>query len=142
MSDRDFEFGSLKFKLSKVDVFKQFHVARRMGPILGEIVPVMAQIHKASEKTGITESEKFEEIAKMAKPIMDGLAKLSDEDANYCLFGLLSAVEIQQASGNWARVANDSHLLFQDLELPVLLAAAAAAFKYNLSNFFAVLPRK
>lgn len=142
MSDRDFEIGAMKFKLNKIDTFKQFHIARRVGPILGDMLPIVGPILKTAGNKDLSESQKFDEMAKLAKPLMDGFAKLSEEDSNKILLGLLSAVEIQQATGNWAKVATENQILFQDLELPTLLMIAGRAFAYNLSGFFAGVPRK
>ena len=140
MSERDFEIGSRKFKLNKIDAFKQFHIVRRVAPILADLLPAMKDIQKVTN-TDLSESAKLDELAKIAAPLMNGLSKLSDEDANRILFGLLSSVEVQQVSNNWARVATDSMLMIQDIELPMLLQIAGRAFMYNLSGFFAGLPR-
>lgn len=139
--DNSFEIAGRKFKLNKMDAFKQFHIARRMAPLLSELIPVFGTIAKA-QKTGSTEAEKFDEIAKLLQPIMMGLSKLSDEDSNKVLFGLLSSVEMQQtANGGWAKLATESSLMFQDLDLPILLNAAGRAFIFNVGGFFAALPR-
>lgn len=141
MSDRDFEIGARKFKLNKIDAFKQFHIVRRLGPILGDIIPV-AQKLVGSKIDDLSEDQKLEQIAKLAAPLMTGFSKLSDEDANKVLLGLCSAVEMQQMpAGNWARVATDSMVMFQDLDLAVLLQVAGRAFVYNLSGFFASAPQ-
>ncbi len=143
--DRDFELGGRKFKLYKIDAFKQFHIVRRIGPILADLLPAMKDAAKLQNGVkaieGMTEDQKLDAIAKFAGPVMTGLSKLSDSDAELVLFGLLSSVEIQQSSGNWARVATASMLMMQDLELPALLQIAGHAFMFNLSGFFAALPQ-
>jgi hypothetical protein len=141
MSERDFTAGGREFKLSKIDPFKQFHIVRRLGPILGDIIPVAQKIKSTLSGTE-TEDQKFETIAQIAQPILNGLSKLSDEDANKVLLGLLSAVEVKQApAGNWARIARDENLMIQDVDLPVLLQAAGRAFAFNLAGFFAIAPQ-
>jgi hypothetical protein len=140
MSDRDFEIGTRKFKLNKIDAFKQFHVVRRLGPILGDIIPV-AQKLKGLNSENQSQDEMFDAIAKISQPILIGLSKLSDADSNMVLISLCSAVEMQQSMGNWARVATDAGLMFQDLDLPTLLQIAGRAFIYNLSGFFAAAPQ-
>ncbi len=142
MSERDFEIGGRKFKLCKIDAFKQFHIVRRLGPLLGELAPALGTFAKSKGQASfLSESEKLDEFAKLLTPLMTGLSKLTDEDANKVLFGLLSSVEIQQMPvGNWARLATDQAIMFSDLELPVLLQAAGRAFAYNLSGFFPAPP--
>lgn len=143
MSDRDFEIGGKKFKLNKIDAFRQFHIVRRLAPLLGELVPAIAQISQQLKSGGGDQSEeaKLAQVALIAAPLMHGLSKLTDVDADKVLFGLLSSVEMQQEAGNWARVATDSNLMFQNLELPLMLQVAGRAFMYNLSSFFSGLPR-
>lgn len=140
--DNNFEIGGRKFKLSKVNAFKQFHIVRRVGPILAELMPAMKELSKF-QNANLSESEKLEGLAKVVSPIMNGLSKLSDTDADYVLMGLLEAVEMQQQQGNWAKVvAGGSMLMIQDLELPLLLQVAGRAFMFNLSGFFAGLPQQ
>lgn len=142
MSDRDFEIGSRKFKLSKINAMKQFHIVRRIAPILGELAPNLVQISKTVKDSGTTEDDRLEQIAQFVAPVMLGLSKLTDADANLVLMGLLSSVEMkQEATGNWSRVAVDGNLMFDDLELPLLLQAAGRAFMFNMAGFFAVLPQ-
>lgn len=140
--ENSFEAGGRKFKIGKLDAFRQFHIVRRIGPLLAGMIPVFAEI-KSAKVDDLPEEEKLAAFGKIAEPIMGGLSKLSDADADYVLFRLLSVVEVQQPEFNtWAKIANDSGLMIQDLELPLLLQAAARAFMFNLSGFFASLPRK
>ncbi len=140
MSDNSFDFAGRKFKLSKINALKQFHIVRRIAPILGELGPMMVQMGK-SKKAELSEDDRLDAMAKVIAPIMNGLSKLTDQDANLVLTGLLGAVEMQQSSGNWAKLANGDNLMFDDLELPVMLNAAGRAFVFNMAGFFAVLPQ-
>ncbi len=140
MSDRDFAIGNRNFKLGKIDAFKQFHIVRRIAPLLAELIPAMKELSKNKSET-LSEDEKLNQMAALAAPLMNGFSKLTDEDSNKVLLGLLSVVEMQQSSGNWARVATEAGIMFQDLELPVLLQAAGRSLMFNMAGFFAVLPQ-
>jgi hypothetical protein len=134
MSERDFEAGGKKFKLNKIDVFKQYHIARRLGPIMGDIFAIAPKLKDIKEDT---EEKKLEAAAQIAKPLLDGFAKLSDADADLVLLGLCSAVEVHQPQSNsWARVARDGVFMFQDLDLPTLLQVAGRSFLFNIGSFF------
>lgn len=136
----DFELGGRKFQISKINALDQFHIARRMGPILADIVPIIQQLNKKKLDT-LSEDEKLDSFGKLASPFMVGLAKLSDEDAEIVLFGLLSCAEIQGASGAWMKITNKKLLLAQDLELPHLINIAGHSFMHNISGFFGGVPR-
>lgn len=142
MSDRDFEINGLKFKLNNMDAFKQFHIAKKIAPILSELIPSIGSIKQVAQSQGeMGESEKLDEIAKIASPLLSGFSKLSDADADKVLLGLLSSVEMQQTAGNWAKISTESMLMIQDLPLPVMLQAAGRAFAFNIAGFFGALPR-
>lgn len=136
--ENSFELNGRKFKLNKIDPFKQFHVVRRIAPILSEMLPSMKGA-AAKDIDKLSEEEKLDLVTKFAGPIMMGLSRLSDADADYVLYCLLSSVEMQQSAGNWAKVATNSMLMLQDLELAQLLNIGGRAFMFNLSGFFAVL---
>ncbi len=140
--DNGFELNGKSFKLSKVDAFKQFHIVRRIAPILSDMIPLMKSMQKVSKADELSESEKLDQFAEIAAPLMTGLSRLSDADADYVLYGLLSAVEMKQDIGNYAKVVNGSMLMIQTLDLPILLQLAGRAFMFNLSGFFDALPRQ
>lgn len=142
MSGQAFEIGSKKFQLNKINAFKQFHIVRRIAPILADLLPAMKDVQKIQNTDGLSEDKKLDEFAKIATPLMNGISKLSDKDADLVLFGLLSSVQVQQETGNWANVSTETMLMMQDLELPILLQLAGRAFMYNLSGFFGALPHK
>ena len=143
MNERTFEIGDKKFKLSKIDAFKQFHIVRRLGPVLGEIIPIAQKLKGLNVKDSeLSEDQKLDAFAQLITPIMNGLSKLSDDDANLVLKGLLSAVEIHQPQFNtWARVASGDTLMIQDLSLPLMLQIAGRAFAFNLADFFIIAPQ-
>lgn len=143
--ERDFEYGSRKFKLSKLDPFKQLHVVRRIAPILNDMLPALkdsgALKGGLKEIEGLPESEKLDMVVKVISPIMMGMSKLTDEDTEIVVHGLLEAVEMQQPTGNWVKISTGKMLMVQDMDLPVLLNLAGRSFMFNLARFFSVLPQ-
>lgn len=139
----EFDLGGRKFKLNKINAMVQFHIVRRIGPLITELISVMGQISKKNVE-GMTEEEKVMEFGKLATPIMMGLSKLSDQDSEYVLYRLLAAVEVHQPQFNvWSHVARaESGIMFQDIELPVIMQVAARSLMFNLKGFFSLLPQK
>lgn len=135
MTENSFSIGSVNFKLNKINALKQFHIVRRIAPIMAELIPLASKFAKLKPE------EMQEEQLAAITPIMNGLARLPDVDANLVLMGLLNSVEMQQSTGNWAKIAMDDRLMFENLDLPILLQAAGRAFMYNMTGFFDVLPR-
>lgn len=137
MTERDFEIGSKKFKLGRIDALKQFHIVRKLAPVLSDLIPIAHKMHKAGKANGAPITD--EDIEQFA-PLIGSFSKLSDQDTDAVLFGLLSSVEVQ-SGGGWARVSNGTTLMFQDMELPELMQIAGRAFMFNMTGFFAVLPQ-
>lgn len=137
--ENSFKIGERDFKLSKINAMKQFHVVRRIGPILSEMIPAMQEI-TSKKQENLSEEEKLEMAAKFAGPIMNGLSRLSDKDSEFVLYTLLASVEIKQ-EGNYARLVVNDALMFDNLGLSLLLQVAGKAFMFNLSGFFGALQR-
>jgi hypothetical protein len=131
--DRDVIIGSAQFKLNKIDAMKQFHITRRLAPMLGEMITAAAKLKANGSQ---------DDQLKSLEPVIAGISKLNDKDAEFVLFGLLASVEMQQVHGNWAKIANDNMLMIQNLELPVMLQLAGRSFMYNMAGFFNGLPQK
>lgn len=141
------ELKGRKFSFLKLSASMQFHVVRRIAPILAELLPQLSK-SSISDISKLSESEKLQNIATFVTPIMMGLNKLTDIEADYVLYTLLHAVEMQQATGNWIRIAQPPTplspplLTVQDMELPDMLMLAGKAFLHNLSGFSSVLQQK
>jgi len=140
MTDNSFSLAGKNFKLSKMDAFKQFHVVRKVGPVLAEIIPSLSNSAKKDVEK-MSENERLEMVGKFLAPVCEGLSKLSDAESEAVLHGLLSCVEMEQPGMGWAKVSVNNLLMVQ-LELPILLQLAGRAFMFNLSGFFSALPAK
>lgn len=140
MIENSFQIGDRQFKVSKINAMRQYHIVRRIAPILGDMLPAMKEVSKKKSEN-LSEDQKLEQAADIFAPIMHGISKLSDKDSEFVLYGLLAAVEMKQSEGNWAKLSNGDMLMFDNLELPVLLQAAGRSFMYNMTGFFGVLQR-
>jgi hypothetical protein len=143
MSERDFSIGERKFKLSKIDVIRQFHIVRRLAPMIGDIIPVAHKLQKMGsfDVNQLTDAQ-AEALAPLINRSLDLFSKLPDQDAEMILKGLCSCIELHQpASNNWAKIVAGDMFAFQDLGLSLLLQCAGRAFMYNLGSFFDALPQ-
>lgn len=144
MVTQSVEIGSRKYNIGKINPLMQFHIVRRMGPILTEFFPIMGQIARTNPE-GQSAEQNFEEIAKIASPLIEGLSKLSDKDAEFVLHRLLAVCEMDQRPQfqSWAKVAHpEQGILLQDIELPELLQLAGRAFMFNLKGFFSLVTQQ
>ena len=123
---KEFQAGGLTFRANKINAFTQFHLIRRLAPILSKLA-------------GSAEKLKNDPMQALGA-LGDHLAAMKDEDADYILMACLAATERSQDKMGWARVVINSTLMFQDLELPVMLQIAWEVIQFNFSGFFSGLP--
>jgi hypothetical protein len=136
-----------EYKFEKIDALSQFHIVRRLAPIVGELAAVVAnsgilKSGKKFEEMSFNELD-FDAIAKDITPVLSSLSKIPDEDMNYALFGLLKGVYRKQDGGGWARVTTDTRLfMFEDIkqDLQLMMVLAGKSFSANLGGFINALP--
>ena len=122
----ELELDGHTYRVGKLDARAQFHIVRRLAPVLGELAPALQ-----GGKGGLD----------ALPPIATAVAKLSDADADYCIFGLLKVVSRKQPNGlGWGPVATENLLMYDDIGMTQMLKLAWEALTFNMSGFFAVLP--
>lgn len=122
----EFELEGHTYRANKIDARSQFHIVRRLAPVIGELAPAMQK-----GKGGLD----------ALPPLANAIAKLSDNDADYCLFGLLKAISRKQPQGTgWAPVSTGELLMYDDITMPTMLQLAWKALSHNMQGFFAALP--
>lgn len=136
-----------EYKFEKIDALSQFHIVRRLAPIIGELAAVVANsgVLKSGKKFEEMKFEEmdFEAIAKDIGPVLSTLAKLPDEDMNYALFGLLKGVYRKNVGGGWSRITTDNQLfMFDDIkaDMSLMMTLAGKSFAANLGGFINALP--
>jgi hypothetical protein len=111
----------IEYKAGKIDARKQFHIVRRLAPVMSSIAP------EASKGGDV-----FSAMA-------DAISKLSDDDADYVIFGLLETVTRKQPNGlGWAKCTTGKVLVFDDIGMSAMLKLAYHSFQENMTDFFSV----
>ena len=124
----EFQLGDHKYTVGKLDARTQFQIVRRLAPVLSELVPALKTKGNAQD---------FEALV----PLAGAIAKLSDEDADYCLFGLLKVVYRDQGNGlGTGPVCTGTSLMYQDIDMQKMLQLAWKSMSFNMSGFFVGLP--
>lgn len=136
----------VNFRAEQIDAMKQFHVVRRLAPVLAEIAVAFGSVKlgDAMKATAAPEATAANVDPATAAAgfagVANALAKLSDDEANYVLHTLLSHVMREQPGQGWHRVSNGTALMFNDLKLPALMFLAYKSLQENLGDFFAAIP--
>lgn len=152
--DRIVPFGGTNYRIGRLDPFVQFHVARRLAPILanlGTALKEAAPLLQSKQATGGTpeeaaaskDAEDFDALAVAIGPIAETLAKMSDEDVDYILHKCLAVCQRDIGGGKWAPVQlrGGTRLMFEDIDLPTLMGLTINTIQDNLSSFFPTGPQ-
>ena len=140
----ELEIGGNAYRINSMPAMTQFHVMRKLGPVLPGIVPVLAQAAAAlpqadgQEDGGtMTTVDGVAAIAMAARPLLDGLAAMADADAEYVINHCLSAVMRRDHGGkSWNAVSRDGVTMFDDIDLMTSMQIVWAVLRENYTGFF------
>ncbi|MCA7953852.1 hypothetical protein LGM43_26645 [Burkholderia seminalis] len=134
----EFQLGGHRYQIGRMNARQQFHVSRRIAPLIPPMVPALLKLYSelerardaegaaavASISSGAPAAEALaaareatsrrdvvalaESVAPVLQPFMDALATLKDDDADYVFDACLSVVERKHMNG-WARVWSAQH---------------------------------
>ncbi len=133
---REIEINGNNYQIGTLDAFKQFHVARRIAPVLFTLSSGTLELIKAgSSSDDLSEMD----ILKAVGPMVDVISKMSDADSQYVLTTCLSVCSRQSGNG-WQRVCVDGgSMMFSDITLHVMLQLAVTVIQDNMGNFMDAL---
>jgi hypothetical protein len=129
------EINGHVYRVGKLTVRKSLHVARRLIPFLGAIVPHLKTLFKPKSLDVPSRVEFFERAAEVIPDLAEIISQLSDEDVDYVLDACLAVVQVKQERG-WSQVVSNGILMFQSADLKTQLQLTAEVVKFNLSDFF------
>ena len=140
----ELEIGGNTYRINSMSAMTQFHVMRKLGPVLPGIVPVLAQAAAALPQAdgqedggAMTTVDGVAAIAMAARPLLDGLAAMADADAEYVINHCLSAVMRRDPGGkSWNAVSRDGVTMFDDIDLMTSMQIDGAALPENYTGFF------
>ena len=160
----EFQLGGHSYQIGRMNARQQFHVSRRIAPLIPPMVPALLKLYSELERArdadgavasisgGAPAAEALaaareatpkrdvvalaESVAPVLQPFMDALATLKDDDADYVFDACLSVVERKHMNG-WARVWSAQHrtTLFDDIGIEVMLPLVVRVIVANLGNF-------
>ncbi len=127
------KINDINYDIGRLNPLKQFHLVRRLVPLLA----------KSSEGIAALQSGKPQapaDFARLLMPMVDELARMPDEEAEYIIFTCLSVVRRDTQGTGFAPVlTNDGQMMYQDMSMEVMLKLVVEVVKVNLSGFFAGL---
>jgi len=139
------------YSAGKLDAMKQFHVARRLGPaiwtlILTSVGSVQAVLPEGGATTvadtvaSLGDAETLRGLTASIGPLVGILSTMGDADAEYVIHACLAAVSRRSGDGGAPIQTAEGHLLFSDIDMPVMLQLVFSVLRENLANFMHALP--
>ena len=123
----EIEVNSHVYLIGKLDVFKQFHVARRLAPVLAALGSSAGDVAKAETADGA--------MMGVLSGVASVVAQMPEDDVNYVLNACLSAAR-RKSDDKWARVMTGTNLMFADMQMDEMMRITIETIKENLGSFF------
>lgn len=112
------------YSVGKLNAMQQFHLARRL-------MPFQAAIAKAVQNGSSGVSNPTDMLAAVGEVA----SQMSDDDAEHVIFLALSAVSRQDGERTYP-VARMGALMYQDMDMSVMLRLVMEVVTENLADFF------
>lgn len=122
-----FECGGHTYSIGKLDAMTQFHVARRIAPLMSSVLLSLALLRGGAGQ---------DEMLMAATPGLNVLSQMTDEQSEYVIGACMSCVK-RAVGDRWAPVTStgSTRMMFEDLDVMVLLQLTAEVIKTNLGSF-------
>ncbi|MBN4665437.1 hypothetical protein HUS73_05935 [Pandoraea nosoerga] len=147
----EIEIRGVKYRIGKLSAMKQFHVSRKIAPLVPTLLPIMLEL--ASSKGGAVQSTVAAapdgggvdgdsagilSRPQLLQPFADGLASLPDDQAEYVIGECLAVV--QRFQGNawfsiWAAAAKQP--TYDDIDLAAMIELSVKVIADSLGPFIA-----
>lgn len=146
--------GIHSYRIGELDAFDQFHVQRRLTPVMLAIGGSFIDLARKDEPAPAEDQAPAPQPAAEPKfdpedargmldfmaPAMEVVARMSDEDTNYILMKCLKVVHRREGD-RWASLLNaNGKLQYQDLKMHDMVRLTVEVVKENLGDFFSLLP--
>lgn len=121
--------------VAKMPAFEQFHVMRRLAPVLA-VLGVNAALLLPTQRREEAKKEDVLSFLQLLGPLAEVIAKLSNEDADYVLNACMSKFERRVSENQWQKIMpSPGQFMFDDIDMRVMLRLMSAAIEENLGDF-------
>ncbi len=123
------EIAGQQYAVEKLPALAQFHVTRRLAPILATMGISIQALSQGSKMA-------IDDFLPIMGPVSEVIAHMSDEEVNYIIFTCLAVVS-RQSGDKFARITapNTETLMFQDIDMGTMLRLTVEVVKDSLGNF-------
>ena len=135
----DFIINNIEYRVEKLDAKTQFHLSRKIAPLLPKLLPVFVSISQKDKESIL--SGNIEELCSVLQPFTDSLAEIPDEQASFIYDTCLQNV-MRKTGKDYAKVVSGNSSMFHDIDLDVTIQIVIKVIWYNLGSFISGLLSK
>jgi Phage tail assembly chaperone protein, TAC len=126
---QEVEIGGNRYRTGKLDAFKQFHLFRKLMPVLSGMGETFSDMPEGEVQV----NEKFWSAM---GPVATAVAEMSQQDSEFILKTCLQTVSLWNGA-TWVRItAANGDLMFEDIDMMGMLQLTFEVIKDNLGSFF------
>ena len=99
----DFEINGTEYRADKLTAMQQFHISRRIAPLLPPLIPIALMLFKSNPSGTAIDPDKLLANPAIVQPFTDALSGMPDEAVNYVFDECLSVVK-RKAGDTWIKI--------------------------------------
>lgn len=130
----EFEIKGVSYRASKLGVFEQLKVSRKLLPVMAGLV---SDFRSVQAKVNAKDTEGA--MSTILPKIADAVSSLKDEDVDAIIFPCLRVISRNHCKG-WVPVCQGDVMAFDDIDLFTMLNMVARVVADSLGNFLRELP--
>lgn len=123
-----------RYQLGRLDARRQFHVVRR-------ILPVISKAGVGNMSLGLSSIDQDIATALASDVVISGISLMPDVDIDYIIDTCLSVCKKDQ-NGHWADVKSGPTIMFPEVSssMSLMLKLVIGTIQFNLDGFFPSAP--
>ena len=125
--ENEIEIEGKEYKIQSMNVFTQFHVARRLASLAPAILSHL--------QTPIEDRQNLALFYAMT----GAFSTMPEHDVDYILTNCLNVV-LRKQEGGWAKIQSGSGLMFDDISMPQMLKLTWEVIMKDIASFFPTAP--
>ena len=127
----EIEIGGQVYRLGQMDAMLQFHVARKLAPVVASLGTSVFELKAASEPL-----EQDQWILKALGPVMNVVASMDKDAVDFIMTSSLGVVSRRAEDGRFTAIQVANKLMFLDINMPTMFRLVVEVLKENLGSFF------
>ena len=125
----EFDFAGATYRIGDLTPMQEFHCVRRVAPILAAMGIGIADLKSAASSVDM--------LALVGKPVLDVVARMSNEDVEYVVDTCMSVVSRKIAEGKFGPIQVGGRMQYQDINMPAMIRLSIEVLKGRVGDFFA-----